>query len=211
MATERKKGLGRRSRGGPVRRDPDATRAALRKSAVTLFEKYGYEGTSVQQIVDKAGRTKGAFYHYFESKEDLLRDVHDEFIDYQLERAHAVLKRDAPADELLAQLVTEVLMEPLGIYKSEISVYLQEQRFLSDAAFDEIRVKRDEFENCVVQIIQRGVDTGIFKELGPARLVAFGVIGMCAWSHTWLDSGGELSVREIGDMFGKIVVDGLRV
>ena len=46
-----------------ARRDPDATKAALLNSAVTLFDKYGYDATSVQQIVDDAGRTKGAFYH----------------------------------------------------------------------------------------------------------------------------------------------------
>lgn len=65
-----------------ARRDPDATKAALLNSAVTLFDTHGYDATSVQQIVEDAGRTKGAFYHYFESKEDLLRDLHDRFIDY---------------------------------------------------------------------------------------------------------------------------------
>lgn len=193
-----------------ARRDPDATKAALLNSAVTLFDKYGYDATSVQQIVDDAGRTKGAFYHYFESKEDLLRDLHDKFIDYQLEKAHAVLERDEPADVLLKDLVIEVLMEPLGLYKSEISVFLHEQKFLSEEAFEEIRVKRDEFESCVVQIIERGIKDGTFKPLGPPRLLAFGVIGMCAWSHTWLTTGGRVTPRAIGEMFGEIAVNGLR-
>lgn len=195
----------------PVKRDPDATKAALLKSALTLFEKQGYDATSVQQIVDDAQRTKGAFYHYYESKEDLLHEVHDTFIDYQLERAHAVLARDEPADVLLEAMVTEVLMEPLGLYKSEISVYLQEQRFFSEAAFEEIRAKRDEFESCVVQVVERGIKDGVFKDLGSPRLIAFGVIGMCAWSHTWLTTGaGRATPGDIGRMFGEILVAGLR-
>jgi AcrR family transcriptional regulator len=193
-----------------VHRDPDATQAALLNSAVTLFGRQGYSATSVQQIVDEAERTKGAFYHYYESKEDLLHELHDKFIDYQLERAHAVLERDAPADVLLADFVTEVLMEPLGLYKSEISVFLQEQRFLSESAFKEIRAKRDEFEGCVVELINKGVESGVFRDLGPSRLVAFGIIGMCAWSHTWLETGGKYTPRAIGDMFGDLMVSGLR-
>ena len=153
--------------------------------------------------------TKGAFYHHFESKEDLLRGLHDEFIDYQLEKAHAVIDRDLSPEETLRVLVSEVLMEPLSIYKSEITVFLHEHRFLSEEAFAEIKVKRDEFEDIVVDVIKRGMDTGVFKKVGTPRLVAFGVIGMCAWSYTWMDSKGKMSPRRIGETYGDILVEGL--
>jgi AcrR family transcriptional regulator len=192
-------------------RDPDGTREALIKSALALFERLGYDATSVQQIVDDAGRTKGAFYHHFDSKEGLLRDLHDEFIDYQLEKAYAVLERNLPPDQTLRELVADVLMEPLSIYKSEVTVFLHERRFLSDKAFAKIKVKRDEFDNIVVDVIERGMDTGVFKRVGPPRHVAFGVIGMCAWSYTWLETKGELSPREIGQTYGDILVQGLAV
>ncbi len=210
MAAKTAKASRRRSRRGRPARDPDGTREALLSSALSLFERLGYDATSVQQIVDDADRTKGAFYHHFESKEDLLRDLHDEFIEYQLEKAHAILERDVPPDQMLRALVTEGLMEPLGIYKSEITVFLQERRFLSDEAFTEIKAKRDEFENSFVEVIQRGMDAGVFKPVAPARLVAFGVIGMCAWSYTWLETKGRLTPQEIGDAYGQILVDGLR-
>jgi len=191
--------------------DPSNTRQALLKSALALFDRLGYDATSVQQIVDDAHRTKGAFYHHWESKEALLRDLHEEFIDDQLERARAVIGRDLPPEEMLRELVTEVLMEPLSVYKSEITVFLHEHRFLSDAAFAEIRRKRDEFENIVVDVIKRGMDTGAFKKVGTPQLVAFGVIGMCAWSYTWLEAKGKLSPREIGETYGDILVKGLAV
>ena len=191
--------------------DPSNTRQALLKSALALFDRLGYDATSVQQIVDDAHRTKGAFYHHWESKEALLRDLHEEFIDDQLERARAVIGRDLPPEEMLRELVTEVLMEPLSVYKSEITVFLHEHRFLSDAAFAEIRRKRDEFENIVVGVIKRGMDTGAFKKIGTPQLVASGVIGMCAWSYTWLEAKGKLSPREIGETYGDILVKGLAV
>ncbi len=193
-----------------VQRDPNATRQALLDSAVGLFEQFGYDVTSVQQIVDKAERTKGAFYHYFDSKEDLLHEIHDGFIDYQLELAREVVARDIPIDEKLHQFIVEVLMEPIGRYKSEITIYLHEQRFLAEDAFGQIRVKRDEFADHVNDLIVTGVEAGVFTDRGPSRVVAFGIIGMSAWTHTWMASSGALSPREIGEIFAGMILDGLR-
>jgi AcrR family transcriptional regulator len=44
----------------------------IMRSAEELFMRQGYEKTSMQQIADHAGLTKGALYYYFDSKEALL-------------------------------------------------------------------------------------------------------------------------------------------
>lgn len=194
----------------PSRRDPAATRDALVSSAVALFEERGYDVTSVQQIVDRAERTKGAFYHYFNSKEDLLHHIHDGYMDYIVAKAREVVERDLPVDEVLRSFIVEVLMEPLGWFKSEVTVYLQEQRFLDEESFVEIKRKRDEFAGILIGIIERGTDEGVFKVLGPARIVAFGIIGMSAWSHTWLTTDGPLSAREIGEVYADMTLGGLK-
>ncbi|BBY17580.1 TetR/AcrR family transcriptional regulator [Mycolicibacterium litorale] len=204
------KARGKRAGTTPRVRDPDATRAALLDSAVKLFAKQGYDATSVQQVVDDAQRTKGAFYHYFDSKEDLLQQLHNHSVNHQLELVREVLARDDPADVLLEELVTTVLMEPMGLYKSEISVFNHELRRLTDKGFEDVLAKRDEFEACVVEIIERGVASGVFKDLGPPRLLAFGIIGMCSWSHTWLEPDGDLTPRAIGEMFAALLVSGLK-
>ncbi|WP_197374424.1 TetR/AcrR family transcriptional regulator [Mycolicibacterium baixiangningiae] len=205
------KARGKRAGTTPRVRDPDATRAALLNSAVKLFAKQGYDATSVQQVVDDAERTKGAFYYYFDSKEDLLQQLHDNSVDYQLELVREVLTRDDPADVLLRELVVTVLMEPMAAYKSEISVFTNELRRLTDEGFEDVLAKRDEFESCVVEIIERGIRTSVFKDLGPPRLLAFGVIGMCSWSHTWLKPDGAMTAREIGEMFADFLLSGLKV
>lgn len=50
-------------------------------TAITLFEKKGYAETSVQDIVNALGATKGTFYYYFTSKNELLKRIHLEFIE----------------------------------------------------------------------------------------------------------------------------------
>ncbi|WP_409463426.1 TetR/AcrR family transcriptional regulator [Amycolatopsis sp. GA6-003] len=187
-------------------RDPDATRQALVAAALKLFEKDGFHATSVQKIVDTAKLTKGAFYYHFETKEDVLREIHDQFMDFQLRRIREVLA-DGGAPE---RVMTEVLVEPIGLYRAEISVFQQERRFLSSTTFASIERKRDEFEALVTQVVERGIENGAFKPVATARVLAFAVIGVAAWAHTWLDPRGEMTPRQIGDAFGEIVVAGLR-
>ncbi len=200
----------RRPESRPAQRDPEATRKALMDSALRLFEEEGYDAASVQRIVDDAGLTKGAFYHHFESKEEVLHEIHDRFMDYQLELLRTVVAREEAPDVLLRQVITDVLIEPIGIYRAEITVFTHEHRFLSRDAFAEVNAKRDEFERLLVQLIQRGIDDGNFRPIGPPRLLAFAIIGTTAWAHTWLDPNGGMSSREIGDIFGEIIVGGLK-
>jgi AcrR family transcriptional regulator len=53
-------------------RDPETRRAELVAIAGSLFAERGYDATTVEDIIGRAGLSKGAFYHYFRSKEDLL-------------------------------------------------------------------------------------------------------------------------------------------
>ena len=49
------------------------TRERLMAVAVELFNRHSYAGTSLQMIADELGFTKGAIYHHFRTREDLLR------------------------------------------------------------------------------------------------------------------------------------------
>lgn len=49
-----------------------ATRAALLKSAGSVFAKRGFHGATLDEIARRARLSKGAVYHHFESKEDLF-------------------------------------------------------------------------------------------------------------------------------------------
>lgn len=51
---------------------PEVRKDELLDVALGLFAERGYHDTSVQAITDAAGVAKGLFYHYFESKDDLL-------------------------------------------------------------------------------------------------------------------------------------------
>lgn len=54
-----------------------ATKTAVLQSAITLFAQNGYAHTSTRAIAKHAGISVGLMYHYFDSKETLLRAVFD--------------------------------------------------------------------------------------------------------------------------------------
>jgi AcrR family transcriptional regulator len=67
------------------------TRSSLLKAAATLFCREGLEGTSVEQVAQAAGYTKGAFYANFRSKEELFLVMLDERFAQELQRLDRAL------------------------------------------------------------------------------------------------------------------------
>jgi len=63
----------------------DSTEEKLLKAAITIFHEFGYNGTSVQDIVSAARVPKGSFYNYFKSKEALAIAASDVFYPRALE------------------------------------------------------------------------------------------------------------------------------
>jgi len=57
---------------GRVMKEYSERRAELSDAAWELFSEKGYDGTTINAIIDRVGVAKGTFYHYFSSKEDIL-------------------------------------------------------------------------------------------------------------------------------------------
>ncbi len=53
----------------------EATKTELLRVARTMFGEGGYEATSIEDVAEEAGVTKGAVYHHFPSKRDLFQAV----------------------------------------------------------------------------------------------------------------------------------------
>lgn len=55
------------------------TKSKIASVAWKLFYEQGYEATTVDQIINECGMSKGNFYHYFRAKDELLNSLSDMF------------------------------------------------------------------------------------------------------------------------------------
>ncbi len=56
-------------------RHASATRSRIVSAAWELFYEHGYDNTTVDDIVERSGTSKGSFYHYFNGKDALLSSL----------------------------------------------------------------------------------------------------------------------------------------
>jgi AcrR family transcriptional regulator len=78
----------------------EATRRALLKVARDLFARRGYSDVSTEEIVRRAGVTRGALYHHFDGKADLFRAVYERIEQETAEKvAAAALTETDPLEQ----------------------------------------------------------------------------------------------------------------
>lgn len=73
----------------------EATRHELMDAARDLFTERGYADTPLEEVVQRAGVTRGALYHHFKDKEDLFRAVHNQVAQSVLDSINEAVGRAA--------------------------------------------------------------------------------------------------------------------
>jgi len=90
-------------------RRPEDRRQELLESALLVFARKGYHGTRLEEVAEAAGVTKGTFYHYFATKEDLLLGVIQHYQALAFGRVEDVLQdRQLPSSERIRLLVLKI-------------------------------------------------------------------------------------------------------
>ena len=189
--------------------NPEKTRSLIINAALSLFQKQGFTETSISDIVEKAGLTKGAFYHHFDTKEAILLLIHDEYIEHQLSEARQILEdHDDPKEQLV--LMIHSMINAIDKYNANVAIFFQERRFLQGKSFKHVRRDRDELGELFRGIVARGVEQGVFRKSIDPAIATFGILGMCAWTYQWYREDGRMSAEEIADSFAEIALSGIQ-
>jgi AcrR family transcriptional regulator len=91
-----------RPRGRPraAERPSGSSAAELRAAAAELFVERGFEATSVREICERAGLSKGSFYWAYESKDELFLAVVEERIEGPIREAIEMLRRSGSEQDM---------------------------------------------------------------------------------------------------------------
>ncbi len=83
----------------PRNKYPEITEQRILDSAYKLFIEKGWENTTIQDIIDDLGDlTRGAFYHHFKSKEDIIDAVTSRI--FTSDNPFEIVKKDCTANGL---------------------------------------------------------------------------------------------------------------
>ncbi|WP_027927285.1 TetR/AcrR family transcriptional regulator [Amycolatopsis benzoatilytica] len=83
----------------------ESTRSALVDSAVELFTKRGYAGTSLDEVAKRARVTKGALYHHFSGKQALFEAAFEQVESLVYDRLHTIMTgQGAPWERAMSGL-----------------------------------------------------------------------------------------------------------
>ncbi|GAA4822989.1 TetR/AcrR family transcriptional regulator [Algivirga pacifica] len=98
------------------------------KTALYLFAERGFYSTSISMIAKEAGIAKGALYHYFDSKEDLLKAIIEMGMGKMGHAMEVLFSNVAPMEKLEGMVRTTVALiedDPLT-WKLMIALTMQQ-------------------------------------------------------------------------------------
>jgi AcrR family transcriptional regulator len=185
-----------------------ARREAIVDSSAAVFARNGYHATGIVELCEVNQLGKGAFYHYIGSKEELLAAIHDRVMDEVLAGADRVSAAGGDPATQLAMLGDE-LLDVIHRYPDHVWVFLHEFPALTGERAEQFRVRRRQYEQQVVAVLQAGIDQGVFRDVDP-WLTAMAWFGMHNYTYLWLKRGGRLSARDAARPFADIFLQGIR-
>lgn len=190
-------------RGGSAATD---RRRELVEHAARLFDRAGYHETSVDDVAAAAGIKKPTVYHYFSGKDEILFWIHDEFIDLLMAREQTRQKVKLTASQHLLEIIGDIL-DLMATHRGHVRAFFEHYRELTDEHKATIKAKRDAYEAAVRSVIDRGIESGEFREL-DSRLATLALAGVCNWAYQWFSNEGPLTSREVAYAFWDILMRG---
>ncbi|HLZ94676.1 MAG TPA: TetR/AcrR family transcriptional regulator [Candidatus Dormibacteraeota bacterium] len=138
-------------------------REAFVDAAQRLMQTKGYEQMSIQDVLDEVAASRGAFYHYFDSKQELLGALVDRIADQALASVAAVV--DDPRIAAVPKL--ESFFGGIAQYKSDRKALMLE--FIKIWKSDDNLIVREKVRHTVVErvapILARIIRQGIAEEV----------------------------------------------
>jgi len=188
------------------------TEKKIIQAALELFVRNGYHGTSINDIVQKVGVTKGALYSHFTSKGELLLRIIDEFkIKFIDGMIRSTNEYQGNALEKLHHIIS--FNSQFAFENHDLCIFLTFLTTELNAAVDfepPLKNVYREYQKFISKLIQQGIRQGFFrKDLDP-DLVALSFMALHdGVLHQWVLNRNHVDGEQYVRTFRKIFLYGL--
>lgn len=182
-------------------------RAAVLRTAASLFNEKGFHATSLDEVAERLNITKPTLYHYVRSKDDILFECVKSGLQTMRE---AIARRGADGGSALDQLeagmraYTCIVTDDFGMCVIRIG-----EDPLPGQRRGELRRLKREIDLEFRRLIERCVAEGSIRAVDP-KLTAFTLAGALSWVGRWYRPDGALDPRQIADRCCELLLTGLR-
>lgn len=142
-------------------------------TALVLFARKGYAGTTIEDIADELGYAKASLYYYFPGKEAMVKALIYDAMDVAARRMDQILARSQDPIENLRDLIgyyVDDYLEKRGFF----NIYHQVAHFMDSILSPEesraMGLRMAEMNHKIIGMIRRGIEEGYYIDLDPQTL-----------------------------------------
>ncbi len=178
-------------------------------TAWRLFHENGFSGTTINDIIREAEISKGTFYYYFRSKDDML-DTLSVVLDEEYEKLAAEIPEDMDSFDKLVQInyVVHTFINDNIDYR--LIAYLYSSQIVKDQSSSLLDRNRFYFR-FLEQIIEEGRYKGeLTEELSVSETVKFYALEERALVTDWCMNNGGYHLGEYSRKMFPMMIEGIR-
>lgn len=184
------------------------TKGKIVSAAWKLFYEQGYDNTTVEEIVEESGTSRGSFYHYFDGKDALLSSLSYLFDDKYVELEKTMDPALSPIEKLKFMNQELFLM-----IENTVSVELLAQLFASQLTTNGERHLLNPnrtYYKLLRQVTMEGQKEGLFKDgLSINDITRSYAMFERGLMYDWCISSGNYSLCQYAQMMMPIFLEGL--
>lgn len=180
-----------------IKKEKNDNKLRLINAAWELFNEKGYEETTVDEIIEKTKTSKGTFYHYFNSKEDLLS-----LFSYIFDELYENLARNLDDNIHCFEKLMMLCAQCFTTIENDYSIDLVSRMYAAHLSsknqkhlLDRSRTYYKLLKNIITQGQQRGQ---IREDMSPAEIIKMYTIAERALIYDWCVCAGEYSLKDYG-------------
>lgn len=178
------------------------------RAALGLFAAQGYANTSVQQVVERAGVTKGAMYHYFQSKDDLLFAIYDRMLTLQTDHLDAIVARGEPIEVTLRAVCVDVIETSID-FLLEGTVFFRSVHMLSQPRQQEVTRRRRAYHDTFAGLVEKGQAEGLYRTDVPRGVLVAHFFADVHYLPTWFSPDGPETKEQVAAQLTELFLTGI--
>lgn len=188
------------------RADASSRKAEIIDVAVRIIRQKGYKAARLEDVARELNISRPTIYHHLESKEDILREIHDQTANLLSEVITRIANTDLSPEEKLHRFIvgyTACVIEN----RDRVAVFFQERAHLPKRPAARLKKKRQELEDLLKGMIREGIQKGVFRNVNVS-MTTNAIFGMCNWAYQWYSPDGSLTPEAIGQSFADLIANG---